>query len=125
MYCLLVAHVTNFFAASCDFDVFGIASDHDHSQCEPFGVTAGYRHKPTADLALAIDFDALLARVLAPVHLGFESKLAQNLTTAAGQRLSNMVTRKFLRLDDYRLDSFPRQEHGARRAGPGTVPRRG
>ena len=47
----------NFFAASCDFDVFGIASDHDHSQCEPFGVTAiGAAAKPilsaTCDCAL-------------------------------------------------------------------------
>src|SRR4029077_8104634 len=62
----------------------------------PIGVTPGDRHEPTAGFALAIDFDPLLARILAPVHPGFESKLPQDLATAARQRLSNMVTRKFL-----------------------------
>lgn len=47
MYCFDVAHVTNVFAASCCFDVFGIASAHAHSQCEPFGVSAiGAAAKP-------------------------------------------------------------------------------
>ena len=39
MYSFDVAQARNFFAASGDFDVFGIASAHDHNQCEPFGVT--------------------------------------------------------------------------------------
>ncbi|SAL07464.1 hypothetical protein AWB81_08104 [Caballeronia arationis] len=58
MYCFEVAHVTNFFAASCDFEVLGIASDHDHSQCDPFGVTAtGAAAKPI--LSATVDCDLL------------------------------------------------------------------
>jgi hypothetical protein len=47
MYCFDVAHAMNLRAASCCFDVFGTASAHAHSQCEPFGVTAtGAAAKP-------------------------------------------------------------------------------
>jgi hypothetical protein len=60
MYCFDVAHSANF-AASCDFEVLGIANDHDHSQWEPFGVTAtGAAARPT--LSATCDW-ALLERL--------------------------------------------------------------
>jgi hypothetical protein len=40
MCCFDVVHSANFFAESCDFEIFGIVKDHDHSQCESIGVTA-------------------------------------------------------------------------------------
>jgi hypothetical protein len=61
MYCFDVAHSANFFAASCDLEVLGIANDHDHSQWEPLGVTAtGAAAKPT--LSATCDW-ALLERL--------------------------------------------------------------
>ena len=51
----------------------------------PVGITSGHRDEPAAGLTLAIDFDALLARVLSAVHLLLQSQLPQNLAAPAGQ----------------------------------------